>query len=307
MSALLGENLQQEEPEQQDSKSAERASESPESSDIPAGLRLLALDDIIPNPNQPRQGMDDVSLDELAQSIREKGIIQPIIVRRHPSEAGKFQIIAGERRFQASKRAELTQVPAIIQEASDEDLLELALIENIQREDLDAIEEGLAYKTLADKFGLSHEQISQRVGRARTTITNTLRLLDLPASLQEFVRSGDLTSGHARALLSLETAEEREQAADHVIKQRLNVRQCEDYVRQRLTGDKPGTGRRKNTAPKPKTQTESDEDLAPLASDLQSSLGTRVTIRRTKGDHGVIELEFYSEEQLTDLVMRLTE
>lgn len=266
-------------------------------------LRELDIDEVVPNPHQPRQTMDDNALEELAQSIREKGIIQPLLVRSHPGQQGKFQIIAGERRYQAAKRAGLRSVPAIVQEATDEELLELALIENIQREDLDVVEEAHAYRMLAERFGLSHETIATRVGKARTTISNTLRLLELSPELQERLRDGSLTAGHGRALLSLDSEKQRLDAAKHVVQLRMNVRQCEDYVRRMLTEEKPLYSAKPKNEKKPTKK--SDPAMRPLESELQSSLGTKVTIQRTGEEKGVIEIEFYSEGQLSDLVGRL--
>ncbi len=288
MSALLGEDSTPEDVKDDESV---------------ISLRELDIDEIVPNPHQPRQSMDENALDELANSIREKGIIQPLLVRAHPSQTGRFQIIAGERRYQAAKKAGLRSVPAIVQEATDEELLELALIENIQREDLDVIEEAHAYKMLSERFHLNQDVIATRVGKARSTIANTLRLLDLDLQLQERLRDGSLTPGHARALLSLDDEKQRTSAAKHVMQLRMNVRQCEDYVARILKDEKPLA----RAKPRKARQSAgvSDPAFSPLEKELIESLGTKVAIRRIKDQQGIIEIEFYDDDQLSGLVERL--
>ncbi|MCL4541234.1 MAG: ParB/RepB/Spo0J family partition protein, partial [Chloroflexi bacterium] len=201
----------------------------------PSQLQELSIQIIEKNPRQPRQQFD--ALDDLAASIREHGMLQPLVVSVLPGSAGeapRYRLIAGERRLQAAILAGLERVPAIVRESTEQELIEFALIENIQREDLNALEEAQAYRMLVEDFGLSHEEVAQRVGKSRSAVANTLRLLQAPPSVQEALRTGSVTEGHARALLPIESASEAVRLLEVVIHQQLNVRQTEQLVRQAL-------------------------------------------------------------------------
>ncbi|MBA2316540.1 MAG: ParB/RepB/Spo0J family partition protein [Euzebyales bacterium] len=194
-----------------------------------SGLITLRLDRIVPNPRQPRERFEDAALEELAQSIREVGLLQPVLVR--PTPAGAYELIAGERRFRAARRAGLDEIAAVVRHTADEQLLTEALVENLHRTDLNPLEEAAAYQQLLDDFDFTHDQLAQRLGRSRSTITNALRLLALPASLQQHCVSGALSAGHARALLALDRAEQQERAGQRVIADGLSVRATEELVR----------------------------------------------------------------------------
>jgi ParB family chromosome partitioning protein len=225
----------------------------------------------------------------LAASVRQYGVIQPLILARSP-QAGRYLLIAGERRLIAARQAGLLEVPAILREASDQQHLELALIENIQRADLSPLEQADAYRQLAEEFNLSHEEISERVGKSRSAVTNTLRLLKLPASVQKALFEGLISEGHARALLALASPAAQGAALHSILKNNLNVRQTEELVR-RLSGQKP------STRPRP----EPSAEIQALEERLRSALGTRVSLNpRRKG--GTITIHYYSDEELDTLL-----
>ena len=261
------------------------------------GLVEVSVDAIQPNPRQPRLDVDDKKLAELAASIREHGIIQPLIVTRLepslPTEPG-YQLIAGERRWRAARLAGLTQVPVIVKEAAPQEILELALVENVQRADLNPLEEALAFRQLVDEFGMTQEQVAERVGKSRVAVTNTLRLLRAPQAVQKALLTGEIRQGHARALLALETDEAQEAALAVVIKQGLNVRQTEALVR-RLSGERPQ--RPAPPPPSPQTQT--------LETALREALGTRVSLQRDKKGAGRVVIHFYSDEELEHIYTRI--
>jgi len=261
------------------------ASPEPPASAGAAGVAQVPVAAISRNPRQPRARLDPTDLEELANSIREHGVIQPLIVAQ-TSFAGQYTLIAGERRLEASRLAGLATVPAIVREATDQQLLEVALVENIQRSDLGPLETALAYRHLADDFGLSHESIAARVGKKRVTVTNTLRLLKLPHGILEALVAGELSEGHARVLLMLPTTEAQMAAFDKVLRSDLSVRQTEDLVR-RLLGQKEARPAR------PAREVETDA----LAERLRDHLGTRVSLRRGRKG-GTITLHFYSDEEL---------
>ena len=198
-------------------------------------VKTIPVTSILPNPRQPRTQFDEGELADLAQSIKEHGVIQPLVVNEIGD--GKYQLIAGERRLRAAQMAGLNDVPAITRQANDRELLELALIENVQREDLSPLEAAEAYKNLEETFNLTHEEISKRVGKNRTSVTNTIRLLKLPGEVQKSLLEKKITEGHARVLLALPTAQAQISAMNHIINNGLNVRQTEEYVRS-LTGEK---------------------------------------------------------------------
>jgi len=248
----------------------------------------IQIDQIDPNPRQPRSNFDADELEELAASIRQHGVIQPLILSRSP-QSGRYLLIAGERRLMAARQAGLFTVPAIVREASEQQQLELALIENIQRADLNPLEEADAYRQLIEEFTLSHEEISARVGKSRSAVTNTLRLLKLPASVQKALSEGQISEGHARALLALSTPV-AQGAALHTILKNLNVRQTEELVRQ-LSGQRPLASPR----------SEPSAEIQALEERLRSALGTRVSLSpRRKG--GTITIHYYSDEELDTLL-----
>jgi ParB family chromosome partitioning protein len=252
---------------------------------------LCPVEDLKPHHQQPRKTFNDAKMAELVASIREKGVIQPLVVR-HAGD--HYQIIAGERRWRAAQKAGLKDVPVVIQDVSEDWALEMALIENIQREDLNPIEEAEAYRHLMSSFDLSQEEVARRVGRERPTVANVLRLLRLPEAIQQDVVHGQLSMGHARALLALESAGRIKEVRDQVVKKQFSVRQTEALVKKLRSG----TGK---TAPR---QTRIDPDLADLAARLQRSLGTKVSIQpQTRGGKGgKIEIRYYSPEELERLL-----
>jgi len=260
-------------------------------SDPATGERVLrvALDEVVPSPLQPRKRFHEENLGELVDSIREHGVIQPLIVRR---VGGKYELIAGERRWRASTQLKLPQVPVIVREASDRDVLEMALIENLQREDLDPLEEAEAYARLAREFGLKQEEIAQRVGKNRATVSNAIRLLDLDAEVQTLVSRKLLSGGHAKALLGLKTKAEQRMLADLVVKRKLNVRDTEKLVSETISG-KTVTKKAAKTKLSPQAETY----IRRIQDQLRSRFATNVAIQH--GDkRGKIEIEYYGNEDL---------
>ena len=258
-----------------------------------SSISEVELSLIYPNPNQPRRNFSEEALEELAASIRELGVISPITLRKN--EDGTYLIIAGERRFRAAHRAGLTSIPAYIRTAKDEQVMEMALIENIQREDLDAIEIALAYQRLIDEYNLTQERMSERVGKKRATIANYLRLLKLPAEIQVGIKDRNIDMGHARALLSLKTPQEQLLLYKRILKEDLSVRRVEQIVSGEET---PSIG--KQPAPKPKKIQLKAEQKA-----LSKKLGVRVKISCTEDGKGKIVLPFNTQEQLESLLAYL--
>lgn len=254
------------------------------------GLAEIPISQILPNPYQPRKTFNEASIEELARSVREHGIVQPLVVTR---SGDKYKLIAGERRFRAAQKAGLTTVPALIKEMMQEgDALQIALIENIQREDLNPIEEALAYHQLHDEFQLTQEEISKRVGKERSTVANFLRLLKLPDSVKKLLAAGQLSMGHARALLAIESARKQEQLADRVVRKNLNVRQTEMLASE--------------SSPKAVEKKEKEKDVFTRDAEdkLQRTLRTKVEIdRRRRG--GVIHIRYGSEDELIRVVDEL--
>ncbi len=257
------------------------------------GLTELLVDEISPNPNQPRKQFEDEPFQELVDSIKENGIIQPVVVQKAENQ---FELICGERRWRACKKLGLKKIPAVIREVSSTESLQLALIENIHRADLNPIEEAEAYHQLAHEFGLTQEAISKKVGKNRATIANYLRLLKLSHSFKEDLVSGRLTMGHARAILALETEKEMEEARLAVIKQSLNVRQVENLVKnlKRPEKEKPAT-----------PIAHKDAFIKSLETELERKVGTKVTIHPAKKG-GKLLISYYSNDDLTrirDIIM----
>ena len=252
----------------------------------PSGIREIAVSDIGPNPFQPRSRFDDDAIQELAASIKATGILQPVLVRRTPG--GDYQLVAGERRLRAARLAGLERIPAVVREVGEREMTELALIENIQREDLNPMDEANAYQALAEKVGLTHDQISERVGKQRVSITNSLRLLTLPPDVREMVSRGTLTAGHARALLSLPTPADQLAAARYVHAKGFSVRRTEAFVRRRL--------RRQHTRPR----SSRPDWVVEWETKLQRKFGTRVSISTGRG--GKVEFEYYGQPDLERLL-----
>jgi len=255
----------------------------------PTGTLEIPIDRIRPNPRQPRLRFDREELSGLAESIREHGVIQPLIVSTENQE-GDYVLVAGERRLLAAREAGLTTVPALVRETSEQERLELALVENVQRADLGPLETAEAYRQLAEEFSLSHEAIGKRVGKSRVAVTNTLRLLHLPPSVQQALTDGLISEGHARALLALPTPQGQTAALQTVLEKGLNVRQAEDLVR-RLSGEKP--------APAPKT--EASPEARAVEERLRARLGTKVTLQHGRKG-GSITIHYYSDEELDSLL-----
>jgi ParB family chromosome partitioning protein len=243
-----------------------------------------SVEAISPNPFQPRELFDETALDELALSIRDKGLLQPLVVRRVGD--GRYQLIAGERRFRAAQRAGLARVPIFIRDADDGEALELALIENLQREDLNPLEEARAFHRLVDEFRLGHEEVARRVSKSRSAVTNSLRLLQLPAEVQAQIESGALSAGHARSLLGLESMHVQTAVARDVVARRLSVRDTEKLVCERA-------------APT------IDVERQAVEANLARALGTRVRLRHNADGSGRILIEYYSLDELDGLIERL--
>lgn len=254
------------------------------------GPTEVPIDAIVPNPMQPRQGLDREALEELAASIREHGLIQPLIVSQVSDvEAQRYQLIAGERRLEAAKLANLTKVPVIIREATPQEMLELALVENIQRADLNPLEQATAYRHLIDDFGLTQDQVAERVGKSRVAVANSVRLLRLPDEIKGSLAQGQITEGHARAMLALDGPDGQRNVWKAVIGRGLNVRQTEEMVRRLTAAPRP---RRLEQPPSPETKALEDR--------FREALGTKVQLFRSRRG-GRLVIHFYSEEDLQAL------
>ena len=262
--------------------------------------QVVDINLIMPNPYQPRKEFSDEKLNELAESIRLHGVIQPLLVREYH---GKYQLIAGERRLRASKLVGLTEIPIVVREMTDQVMMEVALVENLQREDLNPIEEAEAYHRLMEEFKLTQDDIAKRVGRSRPAIANTLRLLNLPHPIQSDLAKGTLTMGHARPLLSLKDNEEQIRVWDTIKDGHLSVRQTEELIRQTLETDNVSRETKK-TSKKQVSKFERDPNLLHLEEELQLSLGTKVIIK-PGGIGGKIEINYYSDEDFERLCEKL--
>ncbi|HEX9401767.1 MAG TPA: ParB/RepB/Spo0J family partition protein [Anaeromyxobacter sp.] len=259
---------------------------------VPGRMLLsLPVEAVERNPKQPRKRFEEKRLEELAASIREHGIVEPILVRR---EGGKYRILAGERRWRAAQRAGLKEVPAVLREASEREAFELALVENLQREDLNAIEEAEAYEVLIDDHGLTQETIAQQVGKERSTVANALRLLKLPGEVRDLVRDGQLDMGHARALLGLEGEEAIRKAAQRVLREGLSVRATEALVRQLTQKEKPVAAAAPETAA-----------VRALAQRLQRRLGARCRVLPKSAVAGRLEVEYTSLDELDGILAKI--
>lgn len=264
-------------------------------SPTPAGVRLAPIESLKPNPEQPRKIFRREDLEELAASIRDKGVLQPILVRSQPGQDGVWQIIAGERRWRAAQMARLTEAPIIVREMDDVEVFEVAIIENVQRADLNPLEEADAYRMLMERFGRTQDGVAGVVGKSRSHVANTLRLLQLPEEVLQYVREGLLSAGHARALI---TAPDPVALAEQVVREGLNVRQTEALARRAAEGPKPGKARVASQSG------EGSADVAALEQDLADALGLQVRLADRNGK-GELSIRYGSLEQLDDLCRRL--
>ncbi|WP_436356489.1 ParB/RepB/Spo0J family partition protein [Brevundimonas sp. CEF1] len=280
LSALLGENV---------------AESAPVDGGVqPTGVRAVPIESLKPNPDQPRKYFSAENLEELTASIRDKGVLQPILVRPQPGEDGMWQIIAGERRWRAAQAARLKAVPIIERAMDDVEVMEVAIIENVQRADLNPVEEALAYGSLMSRFGRTQDALAGVVGKSRSHVANTIRLLQLPDSVLDHVMENRLSAGHARALI---TAPNPEALAEQVLAKGLNVRQTEALARRAAEGPKPSKA-------KPALSGEGAADVAALEQDLADALGLKVQLT-DKGGKGEITIKYATLEQLDDLCRRL--
>ena len=253
-------------------------------------VKKVSVNDIKPNPRQPRTDFDRESLEELIESIKVHGIIQPLIVQQNKNG---YQLIAGERRLRASKVVGLPSVPVIIRSATDQENLELALVENVQRKNLNPIEKAFGFQLLVDDFNLTQETVAKKVGQSRAAVANTLRLLSLPKKMQEALSAGKITEGHAKALMSVESDDDRERLFKDIVQNKLNVRIAEARAKK--------VSVRKHT----RKRTHTDPNMQLKVDTLQEALGTRVAIDR-KGEQGAITIHFYSNEELQDIIRKIT-
>ncbi|WP_292084836.1 MULTISPECIES: ParB/RepB/Spo0J family partition protein [unclassified Brevundimonas] len=280
LSALLGENVAESAPVDGGAQ--------------PTGVRAVPIESLKPNPDQPRKHFSAENLEELTASIRDKGVLQPILVRPQPGEDGMWQIIAGERRWRAAQAARLKAVPIIERAMDDVEVMEVAIIENVQRADLNPVEEALAYGSLMSRFGRTQDALAGVVGKSRSHVANTIRLLQLPDSVLDHVMANRLSAGHARALI---TAPNPEALAEQVLSKGLNVRQTEALARRAAEGPKPSKA-------KPVLSGEGAADVAALEQDLADALGLKVLLS-DKGGKGEITIKYGTLEQLDDLCRRL--
>ena len=260
----------------------------PETEQQPGGVAQVPVLAITPNPLQPRTVVDPEALAELAASIREHGLIQPLIVTQQGPD--RYQLIAGERRWQAARMAGLAQVPVIVKEATPQQALEIALVENIQRADLNPLEEAVAFRQLVDEFDMTQEQVAERVGKSRVSVTNTLRLLRLPAAVKQALLDGTIREGHARALLALPTKEAQVAALKTVLTRGLSVRQTEELTRRLMAEPEP-----------PKQAEPVSPEIQALEEDFRETLGTKVKLFRGRKGRGRLVIHFFSEEELQAL------
>jgi len=254
-------------------------------------LLFCGIEEIVPNRSQPRKHFDESKLQELAESIKEKGILEPLIVRRVD---GGYELIVGERRWRAAQKAGLKEVPVLVREIEGREALEFSLIENLQREDLNPIEEAEAFKRLIEEFNLSQGELATRIGKDRTTIANVLRLLKLPSEIRNHLLQNRITSGHARAILSLETKEKQKELCALIIQKGLSVREAEALAKR--WSEKP-----KRVVPPTKRGSDLESQLSSLQDSLRRHLGTKVHITQ-KGKRGKIEIEYYSFEDLERII-----
>lgn len=254
-------------------------------------VNKLRIMEIEPNRDQPRKDFDEKSLSELAESIEQHGVLQPLVVR--PLTNGGYQLVAGERRWRAARIAGLTEVPVVIKKLTDEEVIEIAMIENLQREDLNPLEEALGYRYMMDELNITQEQAAEKVGKSRPTVANAIRLLRLPDEVQEMVKNNLISPGHARALLGFENQELIIQAAKRIVKEDLSVREVETLVKN------------SQKAPKVPKQQKRDKFFSEVELALVENLGRKVKIKESKKNSGVLEIEFFDKDDLESLAMKL--
>ncbi|MEE1247115.1 MAG: ParB/RepB/Spo0J family partition protein [Acutalibacteraceae bacterium] len=254
-------------------------------------VNKLRIMEIEPNRDQPRKDFDEKALSELAESIEQHGVLQPLVVR--PLTNGGYQLVAGERRWRAARIAGLTEVPVVIKELTDEEVIEIAMIENLQREDLNPLEEALGYRYMMDELNITQEQAAEKVGKSRPAVANAIRLLRLPDEVQEMVKNNLISPGHARALLGFENQELIIQTAKRIVKEDLSVREVETLVKN------------SQKAPKIPKQQKRDKFFSEVELALVENLGRKVKIKESKKDSGVLEIEFFDKDDLESLAMKL--
>ena len=254
-------------------------------------VNKLRIMEIEPNRDQPRKDFDEKSLSELAESIEQHGVLQPLVVR--PLTNGGYQLVAGERRWRAARIAGLTEVPVVIKELTDEEVIEIAMIENLQREDLNSLEEALGYRYMMDELNITQEQAAEKVGKSRPAVANAIRLLRLPDEVQEMVKNNLISPGHARALLGFENQELIIQTAKRIVKEDLSVREVETLVKN------------SQKTPKVPKQQKRDKFFSEVELALVENLGRKVKIKESKKDAGVLEIEFFDKDDLESLAMKL--
>ncbi len=294
LGAIFGEEVVKENKEETEKKAKAKAeAKAVEEMDEKGRILMLKLDLVQPNKEQPRKTFDEEKINELAESIKNYGVLQPLLVQKNGSF---YEIIAGERRWRAAKAAGLKEVPAVLKEYSKQEAMEISLIENVQRADLNPIEEALGYRQLIDEFGLTQEEIAIRVAKSRVAITNTMRLLKLDEQIQNMLVQGVITSGHARALLSLEDTALQLKAVKEILDKKLSVRETERLVKRM---QKEASGEKKE-------EKKPDETLALIYQNLEdrmkSVMGTKVSIHNKDKNKGRIEIEYYSEAELERIV-----
>lgn len=257
-------------------------------------VMLIDINKIEPNKSQPRKNFSESSLEELAQSIKQYGVIQPIIVKK---SSGGYELVAGERRWRASKIAGIKEIPAIIKDYDEDKLFEIALVENLQREDLNPIEEAMGYSKLSDNFGFSQEEISKRVGKSRSAVANSIRLLSLDDNTQALVKSGKLSAGHARTIIPVDDEKQRFELAERIIEEELSVRETENIVKKILEN-------KKEKKTKQKLSKFNTDSYGKIEENLKNILGTNVKLKSGK-NKGAIEIEYYSDDDLERLMALL--
>ena len=259
--------------------------------ELNSSVNKLRIMEIEPNRDQPRKDFDEKSLSELAESIEQHGVLQPLVVR--PLTSGGYQLVAGERRWRAARIAGLTEVPVVIKELTDEEVIEIAMIENLQREDLNPLEEALGYRYMMDELNITQEQAAEKVGKSRPAVANAIRLLRLPDEVQEMVKNNLISPGHARALLGFENQELIIQTAKRIVKEDLSVREVETLVKN------------SQKTPKVPKQKKRDKFFSEVELALVENLGRKVKIKESKKDAGVLEIEFFDKDDLESLAMKL--
>ena len=268
-----------------------------------SGAVMMKITEIEPNKNQPRKDFDETALAQLADSIRQHGVIQPLLVR--PRTDGSYQLVAGERRWRASRMAGIDEVPVVIREMTDSETMEIALIENLQREDLNPVEEALGYRDLMDSFGMTQDEVAKRVGRSRPAVANALRLLSLPEEILPMVRQGEISAGHARALLSLPDEDEMVEIAKKIPQKGYTVRDIEKMGKKAAVASDMATPGGESSPGRGNIFAQ-DSFYEEMALALTEQLGTKVTVSASDSGQGTLSIEFYTKDELSEMAKRLT-